>query len=586
MKNDGTHLCLLRLETGRRHHHPLVWQASALCLIGTYYPTLDLRISNMHRPNNHGGGVEAPQQQQPHHPEVLPPGVGRIPLWWMEITPHYVLDLEEEEYRRRAEEQMACYFAHMAAADDAGMLDAHGNPLLGPDGQPLTSSSAWGKNGWAGRSSNGGGGAPGSPGGPLGRNFVPGQVTPETLQLLGIDANNDPDYRSYLTGAKYPPGYWEKLAELGYTSGPGFSANNLAQTDYGRYGRQAEQPKHKPTWAKMKLRSTTHGQDIRHGIYDTSPKREGTRRVQEADLKLSMSSGGSSHRPAIAPPPLDDLQQPPPERRPVAAASRTPARTAPSSNPASPDGGAAGQPKTKKVIRKVRKVRRKRDPSEATTLAPAAATAPKPAAVTLSTFPVPNPVPRAPEPEPQPTPPSVRRYNHKDYYYNAPAQTTYAGTTKSYAERQQQPPHPEQAPAPPVPPSPASRPTPSYVERPLPPPPAPPAAPVPPSSSYVAPPPSSRPASIVVVPAAPSHEPSSYGDDDEDELEEVYEEEEIIEEVYEDDDDYEEVVEEEVVEEYEDDDEYSPEADIGDLQAILAAKQAELARLQAQLANG
>ena len=32
--------------------------------------------------------------------EELPVGVGRVPKWWMEITPHYVLDREEDLYRK------------------------------------------------------------------------------------------------------------------------------------------------------------------------------------------------------------------------------------------------------------------------------------------------------------------------------------------------------------------------------------------------------------------------------------------------------------------------------------------------------
>jgi hypothetical protein len=491
--------------------------------------------------------------------EVLPPGVGRVPQWWMEITPHYVLDLEEEEYRRRAEEQMAYYYAEMAAAADAGRVDASGNPiLLGPDGKPIP----WtGNNGWAGRSAGGAGGSGGAgPDGPLGRNFVPGQVTPETLRLLGISADSDPDYRSYLSGAKYPPGYWEKLAELGYT-GPGFSANNLAQTDFGRYGRQAEQPKHKPSWAKMKLRSTTHGQGIRQGVYD-SPKRETTRRVSEASdvppKALMMPAPSLDDEPAPAPRAPPARPTPPP----MASTSSAPAQAPPRAAAAPGTSNAPASPGKKKVIRKVRKVRRKREGGEdaqpsqpqAAPSAPPSRTPPPPP-ITLHVPPMPQPVQQHDSKPQDPAPAPARRYNHKDYYYNAPASNAHAGTSQS--QRAAASAH---TPAPPAVQKPASAPAPAppVAAAPLPPPPP---VQAPRYGAYAA----ERP-STITIPSMPVAPPSPYVEDDE-----VYEEEEE---------------EEEIIEEYVDEEEYEEEDDLEDLQAILAAKQAELARLQAQLSTG
>jgi hypothetical protein len=509
--------------------------------------------------------------------EVLPPGVGRVPMWWMEITPHYVLDLEEEEYRRRAEEQMATYYRQMAeasegASGDIRLVDADGNPIpLGPDGAP------WSSGGWKGRSSQGGGGSGDGQDGPLGRHFVPGQVTPEVLRLLGVSAESDPDYRSYLSGAKYPPGYWEKLSELGYSgaSSGGFSANNLAQTDFGRYGRQAEQPKHKPSWAKMKLRSTTHGREARQGVYDTSPKREPARRVTDA---------GDAPRALLAAAPIldegiGDRPVPPPRARPAPAppVSSSAAAAAAGAPPKPPAGSSAAPPSPagkKKVIRKVRKVRRKAEDGDAGPPPPSSGGGAARAPITLHVPPMPVPPPQQHRPaEPEgnaggDAEPSARRYNHKDYYYNAPADRAHAGTASAH----HQPPNPQQPPQQVRPPAPVPKP------------PQPPTAPAPAAAPAPA-----RPSTVIASapapPVSPYRDDNTYPFEDEEEVVEDEEEEEIIEEevLEEEYDDEEEGYDEEyeeVIEDEEDDGE-----EIEDLQAILAAKQAELARLRAQLSQ-
>ena len=305
--------------------------------------------------------------------EVLPLGVGRVPAWWMEITPHYTLDLEEQEARRAIEDQMSFYYAQMAAADDAGILDADGKPKLGPDGNPLTSSYS-GNNGWTGRCTNGNGGAAGIVC-PDGRTFAPGTavINPE---MFGI-SKDDPDYKNYLTGAKLPPGYLERMAEFAaqYRASTGSDSsgipNNLQQTDYGRYGRQAETPAFQPAWAKLKLRSTNHGSALRYGI-DLSPEKGG-RRVVESDLS------------AIATTPLELEAQPEPE--PVVEAP---------------------PPKQKKLVRKVRKVPKKK------TGAPNKAVANK-----STPTPTTRPTPPVEEKKDAYVPKTYDQYQHSDYYYNA-----------------------------------------------------------------------------------------------------------------------------------------------------------------------
>lgn len=77
-----------------------------------------------------------------------------------------------------------------------------------------------------------------------------------------------------------PPGYWDLLSALGYEG----IANNLKQTSFGKYGRQAEQPKFKPAWATKNLRSTDSGAKIRQGQYDDSPNKFSRRTVTNAAL--------------------------------------------------------------------------------------------------------------------------------------------------------------------------------------------------------------------------------------------------------------------------------------------------------------
>lgn len=194
--------------------------------------------------------------------ELLPNGVGRVPAWWMECTPHYTLDVDDEEARQIAEDQVAFFYMMLAAADDAGIIGTDGKLKTGPDGKPL----AWeglGPN-WNSNGAQFGG-----------RTFKSGQAVIDP-SLFGIK-ESDPNYNAYLTGAKLPPRYFEKMAELveerSSAGNPYGILNNSKQTDYGRYGRQAEQKAFQPSWAKKKLRSTTQGQAVRGGVYDDSPNK-------------------------------------------------------------------------------------------------------------------------------------------------------------------------------------------------------------------------------------------------------------------------------------------------------------------------
>lgn len=123
--------------------------------------------------------------------EELPYGVGRVPLWWMECTPHNLLDVEQVEQRRRVEAQVAFFYMQLAAADDAGWLledqqqqqqqqafSARG----GPDRPSFWDETVWIR--WM--SQNGMGLDP---------------------ALFGVD-ESDPEYDAYLLGEKLPPALW------------------------------------------------------------------------------------------------------------------------------------------------------------------------------------------------------------------------------------------------------------------------------------------------------------------------------------------------------------------------------------------
>jgi hypothetical protein len=331
--------------------------------------------------------------------EVLPVGVGRVPAWWMEITPHYVLDEDEEVVRRTAEDQMAFYYMQLAAADDAGVLLPDGTPKLGPDLQPLswTPTTPWNKLDPATAGSASGHG-------PGGRNFKPGHPVIDP-KLFGI-METDPDYQNYLTGAKLPPGYFQKMGELAQSELGGTEGilNNLRQTDYGRYGRQAEAPNFKPSWAKKKLRSTETGASIRQGQYNDSPNKfinQQRRRIEanEAMPKLPSATSTTSSA-AIATPQTNHpiasihdqikklhIDTPAPNQ---VVSEQLMAATCPA-----PD-----ENQKKKMVRKVRKVRKK----EST---PTSVFLEKPTTAIASDTSVSTTIPR---------------YTHSDYYYNAKPQ--------------------------------------------------------------------------------------------------------------------------------------------------------------------
>lgn len=256
--------------------------------------------------------------------ESLPVGVGRVPAWWMELTPHYTLDLEEDANRRLHEEQEALYYAQMAAADDERIRGE------------------W-KSNWGGRSANGG--SDGQGGEPLfgGRNFQPGSDGWDPKEW-GVEPS-DPDYKSYLQGAKLPQSYIDAMKAFGGQHGIKYDASNLKQTS--KYGSAGGMPDFTPAWAKKKLRSTGQGAAIRHGIYHDSPnkhlKKRGVNRSAEEDeapppstpqLEQPSTSDEPAAPAAVTPEPVATPAPAPPAPKPVAPPA-PPKPVAPPAPPAS-----------------------------------------------------------------------------------------------------------------------------------------------------------------------------------------------------------------------------------------------------------
>ena len=178
----------------------------------------------------------------------------------MEITPHNVLDMQEDEQRREKEYQDAVMYANLAAQDDykqqhgagydpskpdGGYKKGPNGEWLHPDGTPVFRRGKKGE--WLDKDGNllykkgAGGEWEDKDGKPLGRDFKPGEKPP-----------------GYVAGGYYDP------SNFG-SGGRRPSATKLAPTS--QYGRDENVGWSKPAWMQMKLKSTGTGQSIRKGEY-------------------------------------------------------------------------------------------------------------------------------------------------------------------------------------------------------------------------------------------------------------------------------------------------------------------------------
>jgi hypothetical protein len=217
----------------------------------------------------------------------LPRGVGRVPEWWMEITPHDTLYLQEDEDRRQHEWEEARMYEELAAKDD--LVQKYGGEGF-PDWDPAAhgprtteEEAEWVKTGYK-------------------RNEASGNWENESGEPL-----NGRQFQG-----KFPPGYkpGKYTGGRGGGGGPGFGQGQLSSGT--RYGSDEGKQWKQPDWMKVKLRSTKNGDP-------KSPKKE---------------TPSSTEPAAAAPPPelaTPDLQAAPaPALAPVDPASSAPPANEPS----------------------------------------------------------------------------------------------------------------------------------------------------------------------------------------------------------------------------------------------------------------
>ena len=152
----------------------------------------------------------------------LPIGVGRVPKWWMDLTPHDKLDLAEHEAQSKIQDQMSHYYLKLAAA---GLVGQDGHLVTLPDGQP-----DWSR--------------------------IQEQRIRLNPKLFGV-ADKDPDFHHYETGELLPQEFKLKMQEM-------YGSITPNQLEYKKYG--ATKADNKPCWAKMKLKHSKEGDMIRSGV--------------------------------------------------------------------------------------------------------------------------------------------------------------------------------------------------------------------------------------------------------------------------------------------------------------------------------
>lgn len=198
-------------------------------------------------------------------PARLPKGVGRVPQWWMEITPHNTLYIEDDEARRHAEEEEAKMYAKLAARDD--MLQKYGGEGF-PDWDPAEH----------------------------------GPRTPEEEEewnTTGYVRNSDTgkwenESGEPLTGrqfeGKLPPGYipGEFTGGDGGEGGEGggFGQGQL-NSGGGQYASDEKKQWSQPSWMKKKLRSTKNSSGSK------SPKKSAPEPGVEVEETVEEAGGGA-----------------------------------------------------------------------------------------------------------------------------------------------------------------------------------------------------------------------------------------------------------------------------------------------------
>jgi hypothetical protein len=189
--------------------------------------------------------------------DKLPRGAGRLPEWWLEITPHETLYLEEDEAQRQAEYEEEVKFAELAARED--MLQKYGGEGF-PDWNPATmgprtkaEEKEWTSKGYK-------------------RNEQEEWVSETGAPLEGRQFKGE-----------MPPGYFVGKYSKG---GGGFKGGGGAGlTPTSQYERDKDKAWSQPSWAKVKLRSTGDKGVIKSPAPKTIVKGDGKRVTPAAPVE-------------------------------------------------------------------------------------------------------------------------------------------------------------------------------------------------------------------------------------------------------------------------------------------------------------
>lgn len=162
--------------------------------------------------------------------DKLPRGAGRLPEWWLEITPHGTLFLEEDEAKRQADYEEAQKFAELAAREDLYQkYGGEGFPNWNPasDG-PRTKKEEeeWVSQGYK-------------------RNEKKEWVNASGVPLEGRQFKGE-----------MPPGYWPGQYSKGGGGGSSGISGQSGLNPTSQYERDKDKAWSQPSWMQVKLRST------------------------------------------------------------------------------------------------------------------------------------------------------------------------------------------------------------------------------------------------------------------------------------------------------------------------------------------
>jgi len=164
--------------------------------------------------------------------EKPPKGFAQLPDWWMEITPHDTLDVEEDAMKRKHQSQEAMMYRNLAAKSDweqaNGGID-HPLYTLGKNGELIEKET--------------------------------GKVIAESTTSESAGSSSSPAYtRDEKTGE------WLKDGQPIFGTNTSRQFNNNTGKGGPEYGHKDVNWK-KPDWMKVKLKGTGKGDTIRKGDY-------------------------------------------------------------------------------------------------------------------------------------------------------------------------------------------------------------------------------------------------------------------------------------------------------------------------------